>query len=294
MTTRVGLYAASPRKTPLHSVFAVGFPLPSLTQKKQKANMILHSKTEGEGKPLLILHGFLGMSDNWKTLGTQYAQEGFQVHMLDLRNHGRSFHSEAFNYDVMVQDVLAYCEANNLTAITILGHSMGGKIAMLFATTYPEKVEKLIVADIGPKFYPQHHQAILEGLNAVDFSQKPTRTEVEEMLTKYIPDFGTRQFLMKSLYWAEPGQLAFRFNLNAFNLNIEQIGTALPENLIFNKPALFLRGQKSHYILDEDFTLIKHHFPKAEISTIKNAGHWLHAENPKDFFQDTISFLKLN
>ncbi|WP_324218444.1 alpha/beta fold hydrolase [Flavobacterium sp.] len=253
---------------------------------------MLYSKIEGEGKPLVILHGFLGMSDNWKTLGTQYAQEGFQVHMLDLRNHGRSFHSEQFDYEVMVQDVLAYCEANNLISINILGHSMGGKIAMLYATTYPEKVEKLIVADIGPKFYPQHHQAILEGLNAVDFSQKPTRTEVEETLAKYITDFGTRQFLMKSLYWKEPGQLAFRFNLDVFNKSMEQIGTALPENAIFEKSTLFLRGANSNYILEEDFSTIKHHFPTAEIITIKNAGHWLHAENPEDFYQATISFLK--
>lgn len=254
--------------------------------------MILYSKIEGEGKPLVILHGFLGMSDNWKTLGTQYAQEGFQVHMLDLRNHGRSFHSEQFDYEAMVQDVLAYCEANNLTAINILGHSMGGKIAMLYATTYPEKVEKLMVADIGPKFYPQHHQAILEGLNAIDFSKKPTRTEVEEILAKFIPDFGTRQFLMKSLYWKEPEQLAFRFNLEVFNKTMEQIGTALPENAIFNKPTLFLRGGNSNYILEQDFPTIKRHFPSAEIVTIKNAGHWLHAENPKDFYQATLSFLK--
>ncbi|MET0759834.1 MAG: alpha/beta fold hydrolase [Flavobacterium sp.] len=253
---------------------------------------MLYSKIEGEGKPLLILHGFLGMSDNWKTLGTQYAQEGFQVHMLDLRNHGRSFHSEQFDYEVMVQDVSDYCMTNNLTVINILGHSMGGKIAMLYATTYPEKVEKLIVADIGPKFYPQHHQAILEGLNAVDFSQKPTRTEVEDALSKYIQDFGTRQFLMKSLYWKEPDQLAFRFNLEVFNKSMEQIGTALPENAIFEKPTLFLRGENSNYILEEDFPTIKHHFPSAEIITIKNAGHWLHAENPKDFYQATISFLK--
>lgn len=112
---------------------------------------MLYSKIEGTGKPLVILHGFLGMSDNWKTLATQYAQAGFNVHLLDLRNHGRSFHSDEFDYDIMVQDVLDYCENHNLEKIALLGHSMGGKVAMLFATTYSEKVEKLIVADIGPK-----------------------------------------------------------------------------------------------------------------------------------------------
>lgn len=253
---------------------------------------MLYSKIEGTGKPLLILHGFMGMADNWKTLGTQYASDGFQVHLIDLRNHGRSFHSTIFNYEVMVQDILDYCTHYQLENINLIGHSMGGKVAMLFAVTYPEKTSKLIVADIGPKFYPQHHQEILAGLNAVDFSKKPTRGEVEEILTPYIKDYGTRQFLMKNLYWKEPGQLAFRFNLEVFNGNIEQIGAALPATAVFNKPTLFLRGANSNYILDTDFETLRHHFPDSETITIANAGHWLHAENPKDFYQSTIMFLK--
>nr|WP_315147485.1 alpha/beta fold hydrolase [uncultured Flavobacterium sp.] len=253
---------------------------------------MLYSKIEGKGKPLLILHGFLGMSDNWKTIGLQFAADGFQVHLLDMRNHGRSLHSELFNYEIMARDIYEYCKINNLQKVTILGHSMGGKTAMLFATTYPEMVEKLIVADIGPKFYPQHHQIILEGLNAVDFTLKPSRNEVEEILSKYISDFGTRQFLLKSLYWQEPGQLAFRFNLAVFNVNMDEIGKPLPENTVFNKQTLFIRGGKSNYILDEDFEKIKMHFPNAILETIPNAGHWLHAENPKLFYEITSSFLK--
>ncbi|MFV5688673.1 alpha/beta fold hydrolase [Flavobacterium sp. ZT3R25] len=253
---------------------------------------MLYSKIEGSGKPLLILHGFLGMSDNWKTLGIQFAAD-FQVHILDLRNHGRSLHSEEFSYEIMVQDVFEYCQTHNLENINIIGHSMGGKVAMLFATTYPELVDKLIVADIGPKFYPQHHQDILAGLNAVDFSIKPSRNEVEEIMAKYIPDFGTRQFLMKNLYWQEPGQLAFRFNLAVFNTNMDEIGVPLPENLIFEKPTLFIRGGNSNYILDSDFENIKHHFPTATVETIPNAGHWLHAENPVVFYQTVSSFLKI-
>ena len=241
---------------------------------------------------LIILHGFLGMADNWKTLGTYYAQEGFQVHLLDLRNHGRSFHSEIFNYDIMVQDVLDYCKSNNLEKIDCIGHSMGGKVAMLLATKYPELVNKLIVADIGSKFYPQHHQTILEGLNAVDFSIKPSRTEVEEILSKYISDFGTRQFLLKSLYWVEPGQLAFRFNLAVFNNQIDQVGTSLPEDARFENPTLFVRGGNSNYILDSDFDAIKQHFPKVEFNTIPNVGHWLHAEKPQEFLELTLKFLK--
>jgi len=253
---------------------------------------MLHSKIEGEGKPLIILHGYLGMSDNWKTLGTQFATEGFQVHMLDLRNHGRSFHSEEFTYEAMVQDVFDYCSQNNLETIDLLGHSMGGKVAMLFATTYPEKVNKLIIADIGPKYYAPHHQDIMAALNAVDFSQKPSRNEVDDIMSKHIPDFGTRQFLLKSLYWVEPGQLGFRFNLDVFNRKIENIGTPLPENAVFEKPTLFLRGGNSNYIKDIDMDLIKKHFPFAELKTIPNAGHWLHAENPAAFYTETIAFLK--
>ena len=253
---------------------------------------MLYSKIEGEGKPLLILHGFLGMSDNWKTIGHQFATDGFQVQLLDLRNHGKSFHSEEFSYELMVQDVFEYCQANNLENVNILGHSMGGKTAMLFATTHPEMVEKLIVADIGPKFYPQHHQTILEGLNAVDFSLKPSRNEVEEILSRHIADFGTRQFLLKSLYWQETGQLAFRFNLAVLTRKIEEIGKPLPEHSIFNKSTLFIRGGSSSYILDEDFETIKHHFPNFKIETIPDVGHWLHAENPKLFYLKTITFLK--
>ena len=244
------------------------------------------------GGGLLILHGFLGMSDNWKTIGNQFATDGYQVHLLDLRNHGRSFHSDEFSYEFMAQDVFDYCQANHLEKVTVLGHSMGGKTAMLFAANYPEMIDKLIVADIGPKFYPQHHQSILAGLNAVDFSQKPSRTEVEETISRYISDFGTRQFLLKSLYWQEPGQLAFRFNLEVFNKKIEEIGKPLPENVVFNKPTLFIRGGSSNYILDEDFENIKQHFPNSKIETIPNAGHWLHAENPKLFYEMASSFLK--
>jgi len=253
---------------------------------------MLYSRIEGEGRPLIIIHGFLGMSDNWKSFGSLYAAEGFQTHMLDLRNHGRSFHSEEFNYNVMANDLLEYCQHYHLKDIAIIGHSMGGKVAMLFATTYPELVEKLIVADIGPKYYAPHHQDILAGLNAVDFSAKPDRATVEEILYPFIPDFGTRQFLMKNLYWVEPGQLAFRFNLPVFNAKIETIGEVLPEGNHFDKPTMFIRGGNSRYILDTDLPEIKKHFPNFELATIPNVGHWLHAENPKAFFEETSQFLK--
>jgi esterase len=253
--------------------------------------MLLHSRIEGEGKPLLIIHGFIGMSDNWKSFGSLYAAQGFQVHMIDLRNHGKSFHSDEFNYTVMANDILEYCRHYNFANVSIIGHSMGGKVAMLFATTYPEMVDKLIVADIGPKYYAPHHDDILAGLNAVDFSTKPDRAQVEETLYPYIPDFGTRQFLMKNLYWKEPGQLDFRFNLPVFNAQIETIGEALPQENHFDKPTMFIRGGNSKYILDTDFPEIKKYFPNTQFATIPNVGHWLHAENPKLFFEETAGFL---
>jgi pimeloyl-ACP methyl ester carboxylesterase len=252
---------------------------------------MLYSKIEGSGKPLLILHGFLGMSDNWKTLGVQFASEGFEVHILDLRNHGRSFQSEEFSYELMVEDIVKYCNEHYLEKINLIGHSMGGKTAMLLAARYPELVDKLIVADIGPKYYAPHHQDILAGLNAIDFTLKPSRNEVEAIVSNYIPDFGTRQFLLKNLYWQEPGQLAFRFNLAVFNKKITEIGVSLPSDLVFEKPTLFIRGGNSNYILDEDFEVIKVQFPNAIFETIPNAGHWLHAENPALFYQLSLSYL---
>lgn len=253
---------------------------------------MLYSKIEGEGRPFLILHGFLGMSDNWKTLGTQFSEIGYQVHMIDLRNHGRSFHSVDFNYEVMAHDIVEYCNYNQLQNIILLGHSMGGKVAMQFVAEFPELVVKLIIADIGPKYYAPHHQTILAGLNSVDFTSKPSRSEVEKQLSQYIPDFGTRQFLLKSLYWKNPEQLAFRFNLEVFNDKIQEIGKALVTNSKFDKPTLFLRGSKSNYILDEDIIGIEHYFPNSKTVTITDAGHWLHAENPTDFFSEVVAFLK--
>jgi pimeloyl-ACP methyl ester carboxylesterase len=256
-------------------------------------NQVLNSLIypSNNSKNLLIIHGFMGMSDNWKTLGIQYQEAGYNVHILDLRNHGKSFHSDDFSYEIMVQDVVNYCLDKNINSTQIIGHSMGGKVAMLLATTQPNLIEKCVVADIGPKYYAPHHQEILAGLNAIDFSDQPSRAAVEETLYPYIPDFGTRQFLLKNLFWVTPGQLAFRFNLPVFNSKIEEIGKALPSQAIFQKPTLFIRGGNSNYILDADFEAIKLHFSQAIFETIPNAGHWLHAENPKLFFEITLNFL---
>ena len=253
--------------------------------------MQLHSNILGEGRPFVILHGFLGMSDNWKTLGKQFAEDNFEVHLIDQRNHGRSFHDSEINYEVLAEDLKQYCDEYELENIILLGHSMGGKTAMLFATQYPELVSKLIVADISPRFYPIHHDAILNGLSALDFNELKSRGEADKVLSKYVSDFGTRQFLLKNLYWIEKGKLALRLNLEALKENVAEVGEALPIHSKFEKDTLFLRGDKSEYIALQDEALIKAHFPEAKIETIKNAGHWLHAENPKDFYEAVINFV---
>jgi pimeloyl-ACP methyl ester carboxylesterase len=253
--------------------------------------MLLHSNILGEGKPFLILHGFLGMSDNWKTLGKKFSAQGFQVHLIDQRNHGRSFHDSVFNYETLAEDLKAYCLHYNLEDCILLGHSMGGKTAMLFATQFPELVSKLIVADISPRFYPTHHDAILEGLSSLDFNVIKTRGEADTQLSDFVSDFGTRQFLLKNLYWIEKGQLALRVNLDVLKEQVSEVGEALPKLSKFDKDTLFLGGDKSEYITHQDERLIKSHFPEASIVTIKNAGHWLHAENPKDFFEAVLNFI---
>ncbi len=253
--------------------------------------MILHSQILGSGTPFVILHGFLGMSDNWKTLGSRWAEAGYEVHLLDQRNHGRSFHSEAFSYEIMAQDLKNYCEAHKLERIILLGHSMGGKVAMQFAVTYPEMVSKLIVADIGPKAYPPHHQDILKALSVLDFSDIKSRGDAETVLSEYIQDVGTRMFLLKNLYRKSKTELALRVNLAVLSEKIEEVGKALLENSVFNGDTLFLGGENSGYIEPMDELLIKKHFPKAQIATISKAGHWLHAENPKEFYDNVMNFL---
>lgn len=253
--------------------------------------MRLHSNILGQGQPFIILHGFLGMSDNWKTLGKRFSEQGYEVHLIDQRNHGRSFQDETFNYEVLTQDLKDYCNEYQLTNIVLLGHSMGGKVAMLFATMRPNMVSKLIVADISPRFYPIHHDKILEGLSVLDFDQIKTRKEADNVLANYVSDFGIRQFLLKNLYWVEKEQLALRINLKALKENVEEIGEALPTNLIFHGKTLFLKGDKSDYISVNDEVLISTHFPNAIVKIIGNSGHWLHAENPKEFYETVTNFI---
>ncbi|MDR6300206.1 alpha/beta fold hydrolase [Mesonia maritima] len=254
--------------------------------------MKLHSNIIGEGKPFLILHGFLGMGDNWKTLAKKFADEGYQVHLIDQRNHGRSPHTEEFSYKLMAEDIQEYCKTHNLEEIILLGHSMGGKTAMKVAVMFPELLKELIIVDIAPKYYPPHHQTILEGLTMLSDSELTSRGEADEKLQEYIEEWGVRQFLLKNLYWKEKNKLALRMNLPVLKEKIENVGIALEENEIYPKQTLFINGEKSGYIKEEDRDLINKHFPKSNLATIKGAGHWVHAEKMDEFYEIVIGYLK--
>ena len=252
---------------------------------------IVHSKIIGEGAPLLILHGYFGMSDNWKSLGNKFGED-FQIHLIDQRNHGRSFHAGNFDYDLLVEDIVQYIKHHQLEKVIVLGHSMGGKVAMLFAVKYPTLVAKLIIVDIAPRYYQPHHTDILKALNSVDFLIHNTRKLVDQKIAELIPDIGVRSFLLKNVYWKEKGLLAYRFNLQSLTENNSEVGKALPSFTTFNGETLFLAGGNSGYITESEVPMIKAHFPKAIIKTIANVGHWLHAEKPKAFYELVICFLK--
>ena len=254
--------------------------------------MLLHSNILGEGRPMIILHGFLGMSDNWKTLGKRFSTKDYEVHLVDQRNHGRSFHDPEFNYEILVEDLKHYCDHYKLRDIILIGHSMGGKTAMFFAVEYSYLVTKLIIADIAPRFYPVHHTEILNGLSNLDFEKIRSRKEADEQLSNFISDVGIRLFLLKNLYWVEKEKLGLRINLSVLNEQVDEIGEAFPIYYKYEGDTLFLRGDRSEYISNHDEVLIKSQFPHAVVKTISNSGHWLHAENPKEFFNAVIDFVQ--
>lgn len=253
--------------------------------------MKLFYRKYGQGQPIIILHGLFGQSDNWNTLSKQFAESGFEVYTVDLRNHGLSPHSEIWDYEVMSSDVEELINDLSLKNVVLVGHSMGGKVAMELGVRNPRWLSKLIVVDIAPKYYAPHHQDVLNALNAVDFSVVKTRKEAEAILTQYINDFGTKQFLLKNIYWKENGDLDWRFNLKVIDDTIDIVGKQIDKNTKCEIPALFIRGGLSRYILDEDIDLIQQVFPLSRLVTIAEAGHWVHAEKPKEFFEVIIRFI---
>lgn len=254
--------------------------------------MKLFYRKFGEGQPLIILHGLFGQSDNWNGLAKQFAAKGLEVYTLDLRNHGLSPHSDVWNYKAMSEDILELIKENKLNNVILLGHSMGGKVAMQFAIDHPDKLDKLIVVDIAPKAYPLQHELVIKGLEAVDFEIVKARKEVEDILSEYIFDLGTKQFLLKNTYWKENGTLAWRFNLKVISEQIANVGEATPSDKSCDVQTLFIRGERSQYLLDEDMSLIQDIFPRSMLETIIDAGHWVHAEKPKEFFECVMRFIK--
>lgn len=253
--------------------------------------MEIFSNETGQGFPLIIMHGLFGISDNWVSLGRRYSED-FSVYMIDLPNHGRSMHFDDFDAKFMAEKVREFMIQKNIENAFVMGHSLGGKVAMQLACTYPDMVEKLIVADIGPKAYPIHHQNILLALNEIDTTLLKNRGEADEVLVKHGLDEGTRQFLLKNLFWKTPEQLDWRFNLKVITEKIAQVGKALDSDLHFDKATLFIRGGASGYVRDEDWSDIRKQFPNAVLDTIEGVGHWLHAQNPSEYYTKTMSFLK--
>lgn len=250
--------------------------------------MKLHYRELGEGQPIVILHGLFGNSDNWQTHANKLS-EYFRVILVDQRNHGRSNWSDEFSYDLLAEDLNELFIDLNLKKTIVLGHSMGGKTAIRFTQLHPNKVEKLIIVDIGVKEYPMHHTEILNGLHSIDLEKVTTRSEAEEILSKYISSNGVRQFLLKNLYWIEKGKLAWRMNIPVLEKEMPAILTVLPDDEIFNS-TLFIRGKLSNYILDEDILQLEEQFSDFHIETIENAGHWVHAEAPIEFVEKVLEF----
>ncbi|MEQ8323420.1 MAG: alpha/beta fold hydrolase [Vicingaceae bacterium] len=251
--------------------------------------MKLNYKEFGSGRPMIILHGLLGSLDNWQSLARRYGEK-FHVFSVDQRNHGQSPHSDEMTFEAMVQDLLEFIQDHNIEKPVLLGHSMGGKTAMAFAFKHPELISGLIVADISPKTYKVHHREILDALTSVDFATVKDRRTVEDQLMLRLGDRSVVLFLAKNVYWKQDGKLAYRFNLNAIDKNIEAISAWPFRYEIYSGNTLFIKGDQSNYIRDDDPS-IGQHFPNSRIMTIHGAGHWVHAEKPDDMYRVVYQYM---
>ena len=252
----------------------------------------LHSEIKGEGEKILILHGLFGSLDNLRRIAIELS-EYFQVHSLDLRNHGKSGHAKEMNYTVMSEDVIGYMNNNNITQANVIGHSMGGKVAMTLALNFKDRIKKIIVADISPVSYSAHHTNIFKGLFAVDFDAVHSRKEVDTVLSNSIPELGIRQFLIKNLDRDDFGGLKWKMNLPNIYENYSNILKGLESEVkVFDKPVLFIAGGDSDYIKPTYKALTLALFPLANVKVIPGTTHWLHAEKPRLFINICLRFLQ--
>jgi pimeloyl-ACP methyl ester carboxylesterase len=257
--------------------------------------MKLFFREYGEGKPIIILHGLFGMSDNWMTMAKRFGGNNFRVIVPDLRNHGQSPHSEQWDYASMSADVFELMKDKKIIKPVIIGHSMGGKVAMQMATESAEKISALIVVDMAPKAYPVIHGNILATLKELTKNSPFTRNKAEQLLFRRIHDAATVKFLLKNLYWKTDDKggigLAFRFNLKVISAQIKNMGVEILFPKQIKIPALFMSGANSEYITKADMVSILKPFPKAKFTVIKDAGHWVHAEQPEGFFAEMQKYL---
>jgi len=250
--------------------------------------MELYYKIYGTGKPLIILHGLFGMSDNWSTLAKKLG-ELYTVYTIDLRNHGKSPHHPQMDYSTLATDILTFIETHQLDMVNLIGHSMGGKVAMQFAINFPNKLNKLVVVDIAPKLYEGNHANIFEAFKSLPLPEITSRKQADEALKTILPEFSVRQFILKNLTRNKEGQYYWRPAIDYIHNNYTNILGQIEG--VYEGVTLFIKGEHSYYIQVKDVGEIKQQFPKATISTIKNAGHWIHAEQPLAFFETSKQFL---
>ncbi|TLV01199.1 alpha/beta fold hydrolase [Dyadobacter luticola] len=254
--------------------------------------MQLNFKQIGEsGKPMIILHGVFGLLDNWLGISKTIADHGYRVFLVDQRNHGRSPHQEPLAFPAFAEDLREFIAEHQLEKPVLVGHSMGGKTIMEYAVTYPGTYDALVVVDIGPKAYPIHHARILQGLNAIPIDKIESRTQADEILSEYEPILSVRQFLLKNLYRKDEGGFGWRFNLALLTKDMSNVGAEIKSESRIETPTLFVRGGKSTYILDDDLEGIQDIFSNARLETIADAGHWVQAEQPREFVTVLFKFL---
>ena len=255
--------------------------------------MELFYREYGKGRPLVILHGILGISDNWVTFARRISHLGYRCLIPDQRNHGHSPHHPVLNYYALSDDLGEFISSLGLKEPILLGHSMGGKVAMRFTLENQEKVSRLIVVDTSLRTYVRfhYHQRLIDAMMSIDFDSVRSRSEAEEVLSQRIEDERIVQFLLKNLFWKEKNRLAWRPNIQAIGENLENMYDGVFFSTRYDKPALFVRGGLSDYILDQDIPAIYENFPAARVETIESGTHWVHADAPEEFFRLVSYFL---